>query len=108
MKKKNNNKPDKNRDRMLSLFPLDEENEHQGAGEPGAFAHLPGPPLPPVTRPAASAPDLADGRDELNLAEFPLTLLSDRSPAGVDRLTFTDVVYDSGDAGRPAIPSRKH
>ena len=41
----------------------------------------------------AEAPD---GRDELNLAEFPLTALSHRAPANVKKLVFTDRIRDQG------------
>src|SRR3954462_173053 len=34
------------------------------------------------------------GRDELNLAEFPITLLTDRAPDGCKTLVFRDEVYD--------------
>lgn len=34
------------------------------------------------------------GRDELNLAEFPISLLSDRVPSGVKTLVFEDQVFD--------------
>src|SRR5579884_3759312 len=34
------------------------------------------------------------GRDELNLAEFPITLLSDRVPDGCKTLIFEDKVFD--------------
>jgi hypothetical protein len=34
------------------------------------------------------------GRDELNLAEFPITLLSDRAPKGCKTLIFEDKVFD--------------
>ena len=34
------------------------------------------------------------GRDELNLAEFPITLLSDRVPKGCKTLVFEDKVFD--------------
>jgi hypothetical protein len=37
-----------------------------------------------------------DGRDELNLAEFPLTALSHRAPANVKKLVFTDRIRDQG------------
>lgn len=44
------------------------------------------------------APEIQDqrkvGRDELNLAEFPLTLLSDRVPEGLHYLTFKDTIFD--------------
>lgn len=36
----------------------------------------------------------ASGRDELNLAEFPITLLADRVPDGCKTLVFEDSVYD--------------
>ena len=35
------------------------------------------------------------GRDELNLAEFPITLLADRVPNGCKTLEFEDSVFDS-------------
>jgi hypothetical protein len=38
--------------------------------------------------------DLADGKDELNLAEFPLTALSDRVAAGQTSLQFEDRIWD--------------
>src|SRR3954453_24045588 len=34
------------------------------------------------------------GRDELNLAEFPITLLADRVPDGCKTLVFEDTVFD--------------
>ena len=34
------------------------------------------------------------GRDELNLAEFPITLLADRIPAGCKTLEFEDALFD--------------
>jgi Replication initiator protein A len=34
------------------------------------------------------------GRDELNLAEFPITLLTDRAPDGCKTLVFQDEVFD--------------
>lgn len=37
-----------------------------------------------------------DGRDELNLAEFPLTALSHRAPENVKKLVFTDRIRDQG------------
>src|SRR3954465_3430239 len=49
---------------------------------------------------AAESRDLRDlfrtngGRDELNLAEFPITLLSDRVPGGCKTLVFEDKVFD--------------
>lgn len=38
--------------------------------------------------------DPTNGRDELNLAEFPLALLSDRAPPGCNSLHYRDSVYD--------------
>ena len=38
--------------------------------------------------------DRTDGRDELNLAEFPLFYLGQRVPKGLDTLTFQNVVHD--------------
>lgn len=40
--------------------------------------------------------DLTDSRDELNLAEFPLSCMADRAPKGVKTLVFEDEVWDSG------------
>ena len=37
------------------------------------------------------------GRDELNLAEFPITLLADRAPEGQKTLVFQDKIYDEGE-----------
>src|SRR5690242_6984440 len=37
---------------------------------------------------------LTGGRDELNLAEFPITLLTNRVPEGCKTLIFEDSVYD--------------
>ena len=36
------------------------------------------------------------GKDELNLAEFPIALLSENVPAGVKTLEFRDQIFDSG------------
>jgi hypothetical protein len=36
------------------------------------------------------------GKDELNLAEFPIALLSEKSPAGVRTLEFQDQIFDTG------------
>jgi hypothetical protein len=38
--------------------------------------------------------ELADGRDENNLAEFPLALLSDTPPKGVRSIEFEDTLDD--------------
>lgn len=38
----------------------------------------------------------ADGRDEMNLAEFPLSCLADRAPKGQKTLEFQDRVWDRG------------
>ena len=36
------------------------------------------------------------GRDELNLAEFPMACLADRVPAGCETLVFEDTIWDKG------------
>src|SRR4029078_522193 len=41
-------------------------------------------------------PRSRNGRDEMNLAEFPLGVLSDRVPAGQKALTFEDQILDEG------------
>jgi hypothetical protein len=41
---------------------------------------------------------LDDGRDELNLAEFPLAAIADRVPDGQKTLVFEDEIFDSGKA----------
>lgn len=40
--------------------------------------------------------DLDDGRDELNLAEFPLAAIADRVPGNQKTLVFEDKIFDSG------------
>ena len=35
-----------------------------------------------------------DGRDEMNLAEFPVALLSQRAPQGIYTLKFQDEIHD--------------
>ncbi|MEX2171066.1 MAG: replication initiator protein A [Pirellulales bacterium] len=40
--------------------------------------------------------DLEDGRDELNLAEFPLAAIADRVPDNQKTLVFEDKIFDSG------------
>src|SRR3954464_13515467 len=42
----------------------------------------------------APAPPLPFGKDELNLAEFPIALLADRVPAGQKTMEFEDEIYD--------------
>src|SRR5690242_8559095 len=37
---------------------------------------------------------VAEGRDELNLAEFPIAVLSDRAPHGQNTLEFQDTIRD--------------
>ena len=37
-----------------------------------------------------------NGRDELNFAEFPITLLTDRVPNGLKTLVFEDQIFDQG------------
>ncbi len=49
------------------------------------------------------------GRDEMNLAEFPITLLADRVPEGCKTLVFEDrhgklTVVGSEDLGLPTAP----
>ncbi len=45
----------------------------------------------------ASLPfDIEDGRDELNLAEFPLAAIADRVPDNQKTLVFEDKIFDSG------------
>lgn len=36
------------------------------------------------------------GRDEMNIAEFPITLLADRAPRGQRRIEYSDRIYDPG------------
>ena len=50
--------------------------------------------LPEETSPPAETPvgPVRLGSDELNLAEFPFTLLSDRRPAGLTTLEFSDTI----------------
>lgn len=47
-----------------------------------------------VTAPIRS--DLDDGKDEMNLAEFPLAALADRVPNDQKTLVFEDQIFDSG------------
>lgn len=44
----------------------------------------------------APAIDLDDGRDELNLAEFPLAAIADRVPDDQKTLVFEDQIFDAG------------
>lgn len=46
--------------------------------------------------PVGSEPEPSLGRDELNLAEFPIALLSETIPQGVKSLEFKDQIFDSG------------
>ena len=39
---------------------------------------------------------MKEGRDEMNLAEFPLSLLADRAGADQRSLCFEDTVWDEG------------
>lgn len=48
------------------------------------------------TRDAREGPQPPLGRDELNLAEFPITLLADRAPRGVKTVTYKDTITDKG------------
>ena len=46
---------------------------------------------------AFEGPDAQElGKDELNLAEFPIALLSEKAPQGVRTLEFKDQIFDSG------------
>ena len=45
---------------------------------------------------AATLADACFGKDEMNLAEFPLGCLADRPPAGCDSLVFEDETWDKG------------
>lgn len=42
-------------------------------------------------------PFFFSGRDELNLAEFPITLLVDRAPEGQKTIEFQDKIFDEGE-----------
>ena len=48
------------------------------------LAEVKGPKQPPL------------GKDELNLAEFPIALLGEKAPAGVRTLEFKDQIFDNG------------
>ncbi len=48
--------------------------------------------------------DLKEGRDELNLAEFPLSVLADRAGPGQHTLCFEDSIWDEG---RKELVARK-
>lgn len=99
MKEKNNNKngPKGSDARMLSLFSHLEEGEDQDGPE---RKREDAPPVAITRVSQGGPPDLTDGRDELNLIEFPLTLLTDRPSASMEPLVYSDTVYDSGDGGR--------
>jgi len=45
---------------------------------------------------AADAHLIDMGRDEMNLAEFPLATLADRAPSGAKTLVFEDRIWDRG------------
>lgn len=49
-----------------------------------------------------AVPGFVDGRDEMNLVEFPLSLLSERAAPGVTTLEFSDEIQDKG------ITKRRH
>ena len=46
-------------------------------------------------------PSSALGKDEMNLAEFPITLLTDRVPKGQKVIQYQDKIFDE----RPPAPS---
>ena len=53
----------------------------------------------------------AMGRDEMNLAEFPLATLADRAPRGCKTLVFEDTIWDKSQRlgparGSPAVSVR--
>ena len=48
------------------------------------------------TSPSISDPVMEIGRDEMNLADFPLAVLASRAPKGIDSLVFEDTVWDKG------------
>jgi hypothetical protein len=48
-----------------------------------------------IASPVASSP-LPCGRDEMNIAEFPITLLTDRAPKGLNKIEHRDRIFDSG------------
>lgn len=50
------------------------------------------------SNPSRAAIDLEDGRDELNLAEFPLAAIADRVPDDQKTLVFEDRIWDVGKA----------
>ena len=55
------------------------------------------------TNPAESVPSIAlVGRDEMNIAEFPISLLCDRAPKGQNLIEFKDKIVDS-QTGREII-----
>src|SRR5881296_2260964 len=52
--------------------------------------------LRPLTRKKRTPPPAEVGRDELNLAEYPLSLVSDRTPQGVKTIEYEDWVTLDG------------
>lgn len=52
--------------------------------------------------PDANAVQVVEGRDELNLAEFPLAVLTDRVPSGQKTLMFADTIWDK-QAGQTVV-----
>ena len=47
------------------------------------------------TEPELSPPKISDGKDELNLAEFPLCAISDRWQSDQKTISFEDAIWDS-------------
>src|SRR4051812_35975356 len=45
-------------------------------------------------RPNGTAGGTPAGRDEMNIAEFPITLLTDRAPRGQTRIEHRDTIFD--------------
>ncbi len=56
---------------------------------------------PETARPTAHLKSM--GRDEMNLAEFPLTTLADRAPRGCKTLVFENRIPDRGQS-QPSVP----
>jgi hypothetical protein len=48
------------------------------------------------SQPLTEEPEPSLGKDELNLAEFPIALLSEKIPAGMKTLEFNDQIFDTG------------
>ncbi|RUL81178.1 replication initiator protein A [Tautonia sociabilis] len=60
----------------------------------------PTPSLEASPPPVEAIPIVIAGRDEMNIAEFPITLLCDRAPRGQNEIAFHDTIHDA-QTGRP-------